>query len=86
MNVSRGSVVDESALVDALANGTIRGAALDVFEVEPLTNSRLTGFSNVVLSPHVGAATEETRRIMLRLALDNIQRVLHGEQALTPVH
>ncbi|MBU9681880.1 2-hydroxyacid dehydrogenase [Burkholderia gladioli] len=85
VNVSRGTVVDEAALIDALENGLIRGAALDVFEKEPLIGSRLTTLSNVVLTPHAGSATEETRHTMLRLALDNIHRVLDGSCALTPV-
>jgi lactate dehydrogenase-like 2-hydroxyacid dehydrogenase len=85
VNVSRGTVVDEAALTDALENGLIRGAALDVFEKEPLIGSRLATLSNVVLTPHVGSATEETRHTMLRLALDNIHRVLDGSCALTPV-
>jgi lactate dehydrogenase-like 2-hydroxyacid dehydrogenase len=85
VNVSRGSVVDEAALVEALTNRSIRGAALDVFESEPLTDSPLTKLPNTVLTPHAGSATEETRRVMLRLALDNIHRVLRGEAALTPV-
>ena len=85
VNVSRDTVVDEAALIDALANGAIRGAALDVFEKEPLIGSKLATFSNVVLTPHAGSATEETRHTMLRLALDNIHRVLDGSCALTPV-
>lgn len=85
VNVSRGSVVDEAALVTALQRGTIRGAALDVFETEPLVDSPLLTMPNCVLSPHAGSATVETRRIMLRLMLDNVHRVLGGEPALTPV-
>jgi len=85
VNVSRGTVVDEAALIEALENGLIRGAALDVFEKEPLIGSRLATLSNVVLTPHAGSATEETRQTMLRLALDNIHRVLDGSRALTPV-
>ncbi|WP_176079820.1 2-hydroxyacid dehydrogenase [Paraburkholderia tropica] len=85
VNVSRGSVVDESALIHALQKNVIRGAALDVFRHEPLVESPLTALDNVVLSPHSGSATEETRSIMLRLTLDNIHKVLTGEQALSPV-
>lgn len=85
VNVSRGTVVDERALTDALTDGKIRGAALDVFEAEPLVNSPLAKLPNVVLTPHAGSATEETRQAMLRLALDNIHRVLAGQSALTPV-
>ncbi|WP_176079778.1 2-hydroxyacid dehydrogenase [Paraburkholderia tropica] len=85
VNVARGTVVDEAALIRALKNRTIRGAALDVFETEPLVDSPLISFDNVVLTPHAGSATEETRQIMLRLMLDNVHRVLIGENALTPV-
>jgi lactate dehydrogenase-like 2-hydroxyacid dehydrogenase len=85
VNVSRGTVVDEAALINALENGLIRGVALDVFENEPLIGSKLATFNNVILTPHVGSATEETRHTMLRLALDNIERVLEGRCALTPV-
>lgn len=85
VNVARGSVVDEAALIAALENHTIRGAALDVFATEPLPVSRLTELPNTVLTPHVASATNETRRAMLRLALDNIGRVLAGAAPLTPV-
>ena len=85
VNVARGSVVDEAALTAALAAGRLRGAALDVFETEPLADSPLRRLDNTVFSPHAGSATEETRRVMLRLALDNIHRVLAGQPALTPV-
>jgi lactate dehydrogenase-like 2-hydroxyacid dehydrogenase len=85
INVARGTVVDEAALVAALENKTLRGAAMDVFEKEPLADSRLMQMNNVILTPHMGSATEETRRIMLRLALDNIHHVLNNKAALTPV-
>ena len=85
VNVARGTVVDEAALVAALERKALRGAALDVFEHEPLENSKLLRMDNVILAPHMGSATEETRRIMLRLALDNIHNVLDGKAALTPV-
>lgn len=85
VNVARGTVVDETALLAALEQKTLRGAAMDVFEQEPLENSKLMQMHNVILTPHMGSATEETRRIMLRLALDNIQNVLSNKNALTPV-
>ncbi|WP_244106718.1 NAD(P)-dependent oxidoreductase [Burkholderia anthina] len=85
VNVARGSVVDEAALVAALESGVIRGAALDVFESEPLADSRLASLSTTVLAPHAGSATSETRHIMLRMTLDNIHRVLDGQEPLTPV-
>ncbi len=85
VNVSRGSVIDESALVDALKTGVIRGAALDVFEAEPLKNMALLQLPNTILTPHMASSTEETRHAMLLLALDNIRRVLGGAPALTPI-
>lgn len=85
VNVARGSVVDEAALCNALTNGLLRGAALDVFEVEPLGDSALRALPNVILSPHAGTATLQTRARMLRLTLDNLQNVLAGRPPLTPV-
>ena len=85
LNMARGSVVDEAALCEALHAGTIRGAALDVFESEPLADSPLIATRNVLLSPHAGTATQETRAVMLRLMLDNVRAVLGGRAALTPV-
>jgi lactate dehydrogenase-like 2-hydroxyacid dehydrogenase len=85
VNVSRGSVVDEAALIAALEDGVIRGAALDVFEEEPLRQSPLAQLPNTLLSPHAASATEETRYRMLRLALDNIHRTLAGSAPLTPI-
>lgn len=85
LNMARGTVVDEAALCDALTTGVLRGAALDVFQDEPLRNSPLTGLKNVVLSPHAGSATNETRAAMLRLTLDNLHAVLGGREALTAV-
>ena len=85
VNVARGSVVDEAALCQALTTGSLRGAALDVFGHEPLLDSPLLALPNVVLSPHAGSATNETRRAMLRLTLDNLHAVLAGRPPLTPV-
>ena len=84
VNIARGSVVDEEALVHALTTGGIRAAALDVFEDEPLRNSALTSLPNVLLSPHAGSATREARTAMLRLTLDNLHAVLNGQPALSP--
>ena len=85
VNMSRGSVVDEAALCDALGRGSLRGAALDVFEKEPLGDSPLRSLPNVIFSPHAGTATHQTRAQMLRLTLDNLHNVLAGLPALTPV-
>lgn len=85
VNVARGSVVDESALCVALTEGSLRGAALDVFEEEPLGESILRKLPNVLLSPHAGSATHETRLQMLELTLKNLRAVLGGQPALTPV-
>ncbi|MFJ4373597.1 2-hydroxyacid dehydrogenase [Pseudomonas japonica] len=80
INVSRGPVVDEAALVEALQNGTIRGAGLDVYEKEPLSESPLFALSNAVTLPHVGSATAETRDAMANRAIDNLRAALLGER------
>jgi lactate dehydrogenase-like 2-hydroxyacid dehydrogenase len=85
VNISRGSIVDEQALCKALQAGTLRGAALDVYEEEPLGDSPLRDLPNVLLSPHAASATRQTRAQMLRLTLDNLHAVLAGRPALTPV-
>lgn len=72
INIARGSVVDEGALVEALLNGRIAGAGLDVFANEPHVPEALLGLENVVLLPHVSSATEETRQAMGALFLDNL--------------
>ncbi len=82
VNIGRGPVVDEAALVDALRRGIIAGAALDVMEDEPLSpTSPLCGMDDVLLSPHAGSATVETRRAMAELAVDNVVAVLDGRAA-----
>lgn len=79
VNIARGSVVDEQALVAALSQGQLAGAGLDVFADEPRVPAELLGMDNVVLLPHVGSATVETRRAMGQLLLDNLQGFLaHG--------
>ena len=78
INTSRGPVVDESALVKALRNGTIRGAAIDVLENEPDPAPGLTELENVVLTPHIASATEETRQAMSEMAAKNIIEALEG--------
>ncbi|MEK7151877.1 MAG: D-glycerate dehydrogenase, partial [Patescibacteria group bacterium] len=76
VNTSRGLVVDEAALVVALQNGTIKGAAIDVFENEPIIAKGLTDLPNVIVTPHIASATEETRSKMSEIAAANIIAVL----------
>jgi len=86
INTARGAVIDEAALVAALKDKVIAGAALDVFENEPDLAAGLKELSNVVLTPHVASATRETRSKMSELAADNIIAVLAGKEAITPVN
>src|SRR5207248_9537533 len=79
INTSRGALVDESALCDALDNGRLGGAGLDVYEDEPAVSSRLLVMPNVVLAPHIGSATEETRAAMARIAATDVARFLRGQ-------
>lgn len=85
VNTARGPVVDEAALVWALKNHLIAGAALDVFEEEPTVHPELLTMENVVLSPHIGSATTETRTAMADLAVRNVIAVLSGQPPVTPV-
>lgn len=85
INTSRGPVVDEPALVEALKNKVIAGAALDVGETEPKWAEGLTDLPNVVLTPHIASATIEARSAMGELAAKNIIAVLSGQSPLTPV-
>ena len=82
VNTARGPIVDEEALCDALESGHLGGAALDVYELEPKVNPRLLSMGNVVLAPHIGSATLETRSAMSRIAATDIYRVLKGQQPL----
>ncbi len=85
VNTSRGPVVDEAALVWALERGIIAGAALDVFEREPAVTPGLLALENVLVLPHLGSATVETRTAMSELAVRNVLAVLGGAPAPTPV-
>ncbi|MEK6586260.1 MAG: NAD(P)-dependent oxidoreductase, partial [Nitrospirota bacterium] len=81
INTSRGPVIDEVALVSALEAQTIAGTGLDVYEHEPMVSASLRALPNVVLLPHLGSATLETRVGMGLICLDNIAAVLGGRQA-----
>ena len=78
INSTRGGVVDDAALIDALSKGTIRAAGLDVFENEPKLNPGFLELDNVVLAPHVGSSTEATRRAMAMTAAKNAVAALSG--------
>lgn len=85
INTTRGPVVDEAGLAWALKEHLIAGAALDVFEREPEVHPDLLGLDNVMLAPHLGSATRETRIAMADLAVDNVLAVLAGRLPLTPI-
>jgi len=85
VNIARGSIVDEPELVLALQEGRLGGAALDVFESEPNVPPALFALENVVLTPHVASATEETRTAMGQLMMDNLAAYFAGRPLLTPV-
>ncbi len=85
INTARGGIVDETALIAALHEGRLRGAALDVFENEPNVNPALLGAPGLVLTPHTASAGEATRDAMGILALDNAAAVLSGRAPITPV-
>lgn len=85
INTARGGLVDEEALCEALESGKLRGAGLDVYENEPEIRERLKRLPNAVLLPHIGSATEDTRRRMFELAWSNLMRGIRGEPLLTPI-
>ena len=86
INMSRGAVVHEQALVDVLLGGRIAGAALDVFELEPEVHPALLSMSNVCLTPHIGGGTGESRWAARHLCAQNIAAVLQGNPPITPVN
>lgn len=85
INTARGPVIDEQALIAALKSGQLAGAGFDVYEHEPVVPKNLLELENVVLLPHIGSATHETRDEMARICARNIIEVMEGRPALTPV-
>jgi len=85
INTSRGEIIDENILIKALEEKRIAGAGLDVYEGEPNINKKLFKFKNVVLTPHIGSATVETRTKMADLAILNVLNVLEGKEPLTKI-
>jgi len=86
LNMARGKIVVEADLVEALASGHLAGAALDVFEDEPVVHPGLLGMPNVILTPHIGGGTHQTRRAARSLAVENVAFVLRGMTPVTPVN
>ena len=80
INIARGGIVDDGALIEALQNKTIAGAGLDVFENEPALDKRYFELDNVVLTPHIGSSTRATRLAMAMLAADNLIAALAGQR------
>ncbi|HZC88310.1 MAG TPA: NAD(P)-dependent oxidoreductase, partial [Nitrososphaera sp.] len=78
INTSRGEIIDESALYEALKAGKIAGAALDVFEAEPPTNKLLLGLPNVICTPHIGAQTKEAQELASTVIAEKVIQILRG--------
>ncbi|WP_272896362.1 NAD(P)-dependent oxidoreductase, partial [Mycobacterium montefiorense] len=85
INIARGSVVDQDALVELVAGGALAGAGLDVFADEPNVPAALVNLDNVVLLPHIGSATARTRRAMALLTIRNLDSYLETGELVTPV-
>jgi len=86
INTARGAIINEDALVEAIKNGIVKGAGLDVFEREPKIHAGLLELPNITVLPHIGTCTEETRGAMWSLCIENVARVLHKQPPLTPVN
>jgi len=85
VNIARGAVIDEAALIAALTDGTIEGAGLDVFEHEPEVPAALLALPNVALTPHIGGASEDAQAAMQAMVLANVDAFLAGRPVPTPV-
>ena len=85
INIARGALVDEDELIVALREKRIAGAGLDVFETEPCTPATFADIPNVVLTPHAGTATQETRSAMTQLLLANVDAFLEGTALVSPL-
>lgn len=85
INIARGSVIDQPAMVQALVEGRLGGAGLDVLENEPSVPPELLAMDQVTLMPHTGSATRDTRRAMEQLVIDNLEAFLQGKPLLTPI-
>lgn len=85
VNVARGTLVDQAALVDALVARRIAGAALDVFDGEPHVDERLRSMDNVILTPHIASATHQTRKAMFDLTIENLRRHFDGSRPPHPI-
>ncbi len=86
VNIARGSVIDEQAMIQALATGKLGAAGLDVFDKEPAVPAELLALDNVVVQPHVGSATHATRTAMGQLVIDNLAAFFAGKPLVTPVN
>ncbi|MGH8095200.1 MAG: NAD(P)-dependent oxidoreductase, partial [Chthoniobacterales bacterium] len=85
INIARGSVIDEAALVHALSTGVLSGAGLDVFESEPAVPQELLSMPRVAVTPHMGSDTDEVQDALLRLVLSNLEAFFAGRPLLTPI-
>jgi lactate dehydrogenase-like 2-hydroxyacid dehydrogenase len=85
VNIARGSVIDEPAMIEVLKSGKLGSAGLDVFDKEPQVPAALLALDNVVVQPHVGSATQATRTAMGQLVIDNLAAFFAGKPLITPV-